>query len=261
MRKESFLPDWQRLFRRAKAPNRESARTVTAHGRNSSTGSGQSNRPAPHRGRSKCPQTYWTSESRQSARARAPIAWPHCPHKDARVSRRDDPPQDASPSVARAAMWPARWLYRLKPAAGTRFRARECVLGDALHLFGCVHGLIGGALSARMGFHAVFAEINITGQLADNVDVNVARAIRAQRRQAAQRRPQINRPDVNVETKFLAQREQSAFRPLTDGQRVPLCAANGPEQNRVSSTAGRKRLCGKRHSLRVDGAPAEREFI
>src|SRR5256885_4140246 len=42
-------------------------------------------------------------------------------------------------------------------------------------------------------------------------DVNVAGAIRGQRRQAAKRRPQINRAKVDIQTKFLAQREEAAL--------------------------------------------------
>ena len=72
----------------------------------------------------------------------------------------------------------------------------------------------------------MFAKINISGQFADDVDVNVARAICGQRGQAAERGAQINRAKVDVQTKFLAQRKQAAFRPLANGPSIPFRAAN-----------------------------------
>ena len=43
-------------------------------------------------------------------------------------------------------------------------------------------GFVGGALSARIGFHMMFAEINVSGQLAHKIDVNVVRPVGPQRR-------------------------------------------------------------------------------
>ena len=40
------------------------------------------------------------------------------------------------------------------------------------------NGFVGGALTARIGFHAVLAEINVASELAHKIDVNVSRAVR-----------------------------------------------------------------------------------
>src|SRR5712671_6876666 len=110
---------------------------------------------------------------------------------------------------------------------GTRFRACEGVLGYALDLRGSVDGFIAGALTARIGLHAVLTEINVAGKFADEVDVHVLCEVLPQWRQAAKRCAQINWPEVDVQAEFLTQREQSAFRALADGLSIPIRPAHG----------------------------------
>jgi hypothetical protein len=68
--------------------------------------------------------------------------------------------------------------------------------------------------AARIGFHVMLAEINVACQFAHKIDVNVFRAVGAQRRQAVERSAQIDGAQVNVQPERLAQAEQAAFGPL-----------------------------------------------
>ncbi len=115
----------------------------------------------------------------------------------------------------------------------TGFRARERVLGDALDFASCVYGLIDGAFSARFGLDVMLAEINISRQLAHEIDVHVIGSIRSQRRKALQRRPQINWTKINVQAKFFAQRQQAALGAIAERLRVPFGAANSSQQDGV----------------------------
>jgi len=70
-----------------------------------------------------------------------------------------------------------------------------------------------GASPLRISLYAMFAKINISGQLADDVDVNDLRARSAVRAtNCGARRRKFDRPEVDVQTKFLGAAEQTVRR-------------------------------------------------
>ena len=139
-------------------------------------------------------------------------------------------------------------------------RARERILGDALDFSRGIGAGVGGALSARIGFQAMLAEIDVAGEFAHEIDVHVAGAVGPQRRKAPERRVQIDRAKIDVQPQRLAQRQQTGFGALGERHGIPLGSADGAEQNGVGGPASRERFGGEGFARRVDGASAEREL-
>src|SRR5271170_6947697 len=106
----------------------------------------------------------------------------------------------------------------------------------------------------------MLAKINVTGKLANNFEIAIVNALATQRRNAAQRGTQPDRPQINVKPQRLAQSQQTSFRPLIERQSIPLRSADRAEQNRVGRTAAGQRLRGQRRAETLDGGSAKRKF-
>src|SRR5580693_343922 len=103
----------------------------------------------------------------------------------------------------------------------------------------------------------MLAKVNVSGEFAHKIDVDVAGAVGSQRRKSAEWRMQINRAQVDIQPKRLAQRQQAGFGALCERHRVPLRSANGSKKDGVGGAASRERLGGQGFTRQVDCAPAE----
>src|ERR1700722_17809421 len=82
--------------------------------------------------------------------------------------------------------------------------------------FSC--GIAGNIACARtFSYAAVFvlAEINISRKFAHNFEIASVDSLAPQRRNSLQRWTQLNRPQVDVQTKLFAQTEQTRLRALS----------------------------------------------
>src|SRR5271154_4233526 len=97
-----------------------------------------------------------------------------------------------------------------------------------------------GILSQVAGFflrYLVFAEVNVSGQLAHDFKIAVAEPLRTKRRDGAQRGAQANGTQIDVKAEFLANAEQASLGARAERKRLPLRPADGAEQDRVRPAA------------------------
>src|SRR5580693_594776 len=106
----------------------------------------------------------------------------------------------------------------------------------------------------------MLAKINISSQFTHNLEITIVNAFAPQRRNAAQRRTQSDRPQINVQAERLAQPQQTSFRALIERQTIPLRSADRAEQNRIGRTAAGQRLRRQRRAKTLDRSSAKRQF-
>jgi len=76
------------------------------------------------------------------------------------------------------------------------------------------------------GDAAALAEVHASGQLAHNLNIQIAQALRFQRRNRAQRLQNFDRAHIYIQAHTFAQFQQPALRPLPYRKRIPLRSAN-----------------------------------
>ena len=119
------------------------------------------------------------------------------------------PPLKLTPSVQGSSPFWNGTLYKIIPGfpAGTRFRSSESIFCNARDFARGVNPFIRGAFAAGIGFGVMLAKINIARQFAHKFNVHFLGTLGPQRRQALQRSPQINRPEIDVQVEIFAQGE------------------------------------------------------
>ena len=124
--------------------------------------------------------------------------------------------------------------------------------GDALHLGDRVLALIerGRALAPFA------AEVDATGEFADEEQIDALEDLGLERRRIAQRRQHRDGPQVGVDAEFGAQAQQRGLGPHRR-VRTPLRSADRAEQDGVRGKAARKRMRRQSVAVRVDRRSAE----
>jgi hypothetical protein len=153
--------------------------------------------------------------------------------------RRDDfAPQDARVEHVRLV---DRSEAAVAPPRGLEADARDapdlgCAVAHGIETF-VVTGIIAAA-AARL------AEINVSGQLADDHQVESRNDVRLDRRRSRELGIQQGGTQVGEESERLADREDPLFGPHRTRQRVVARTADGAEQHRVGGARERERGFG-----------------
>src|SRR5690349_18180494 len=118
-------------------------------------------------------------------------------------------------------------------------RVRQRVPGDALP---------GGA-----GRLLPLPEVDATGELPDDQQVDAGEELRPERRRRHERRVDRHRPEVCEQLQLAAEREQALLRANGRGRVVPLRPAQRAQQDRVAPAGPGHVLGPDRDAVRVDG--------
>src|SRR4029077_20113475 len=117
-----------------------------------------------------------------------------------------------------------------------------------------------GPLHALFGRVSALAKVHSAGELAHNLEIEVPEPVRFQGRNSSQRLEQFYGTNVYIQPQPLSQIEQSALRPLADGQRIPLRSADGSQKYGVGLAASVQSFVRKRRAGGVDGRAADGKF-
>src|ERR1700720_3097463 len=122
-------------------------------------------------------------------------------------------------------------------AALARGSALERIARHTFDLSRVIFRDVARARMAIITMQFVCAEIDVAREFAHDFKIATRYSVGAKRRNSLQRMVQTDRAKINVETEFLANREEAAFRAICERKRVPLRPSNGAEQNRVGRAA------------------------
>src|SRR5256884_9229667 len=104
------------------------------------------------------------------------------------------------------------------------------------------------------------AKIHSAGEFAHNLEIQIPKSIRLQGRDSSQRFDQLHGTNIDVQPQPFSQIEQSAFRALPDGKRIPLRPADRSQKYGIRFTAAVQRLLRKWRAGGIDGRAADRKF-
>ena len=115
---------------------------------------------------------------------------------------------------------------------------------------------------AESGVALLLAEVDAAGELAHDEDVGALDDLGPQRARVDERRARADRPEVGEEAEALAQAEEALLRAgLVRVGRVPLRAADRPEQDGVGLAALLEDVVGERDPVLVDRRAADEVLL